>query len=121
MKKIVEWLHSYGIIVLLVLFLFGFMQTCNNRRQVEKVTKETKAVQSELDSLTKIINGGYVVQKDELKLMLEIKNLESAKMVLYDWNTVVRTVVRPDDRMHWYDQQIQKCEDQLDSIRNKKR
>jgi hypothetical protein len=64
-----------------------------------------------------VLRSGYVVPKNEFYLMLQIEKLKSAKMTLYDWNAVVRTVVRPDDRMNWYDQEINRLQSQLDSIR----
>jgi hypothetical protein len=42
--------------------------------------------------------------------MIEIEGLRASKRTLYDWNAVVRTAVRPDDRMHEYDAQIEKIQ-----------
>ena len=41
---------------------------------------------------------------------LQIEGLRSSKRTLYDWNSVVRTTVRPDDRMNQYDQEIKELE-----------
>jgi hypothetical protein len=42
--------------------------------------------------------------------MIEIEGLKASKRTLYDWNAVVRTAVRPDDRMNEYDAQIEKIQ-----------
>jgi len=44
---------------------------------------------------------------------LEIHGLETSKRMLYDNNVIVRTSVRPDDRMNEYDQQIKALEKKL--------
>ena len=43
---------------------------------------------------------------------IEIGGLKTSKRTLYDWNAVIRTTVRPDDRMNEYDQEIKKLEKQ---------
>lgn len=115
MKKVIEWLHSYGILILVVFVLISSTQTCAVRRQNEKLVKESQATNRKLDSLYTL-----VMPKDELAIQMEINRLSTAKMVLYDWNTVVRTVVRPDDRMNEYDTQIAKLQKDLQELRANK-
>jgi hypothetical protein len=50
------------------------------------------------------------VYTSDLKKMIEIEGLKASKRTLYDWNAVVRTSVRPDDRMNEYDAQIEKIQ-----------
>jgi hypothetical protein len=115
MKKVAEWLHSYGILILIFFVLIGSLQTCATRRQNEKLVKEVQVINKKVDSLTTL-----VTPKDELAILLEINRLNTAKMILYDWNTVVRTVVRPDDRMNEYDNQIAKLQKDLQQLRANK-
>ena len=46
----------------------------------------------------------------EIEKALKIEGLKISKRTLYDWNAIVRTVTRPDDRMNWYDIEIDKIE-----------
>ena len=50
------------------------------------------------------------VYTSDLKKMIEIEGLKTSKRTLYDWNAVVRSAIRPDDRMNEYDAEIQKIE-----------
>ena len=117
MEKTLKWLRDYGIILLTFVLLLSSMQTCVTRSQVDKNTKSIEVNTRKIDSSSMVLRSGYVVPKNEFYLMLQIEKLKSAKMTLYDWNAVVRTVVRPDDRMNWYDQEINRLQSQLDSIR----
>ena len=48
---------------------------------------------------------------------MEIEGLRISKRTLYDWNSIVRTVVRTDDRMNSYDNEIKKLEKKLNEIK----
>ena len=50
------------------------------------------------------------VYTSDLKKMIEIEGLKASKRTLYDWNAVIRTTVRPDDRMNQYDSEIEKIQ-----------
>lgn len=69
---------------------------CSNSGKLAKLQKQHK-------KLTERIDSTYT---NELKRAVEIEGLRISKRTLYDWNAVVRTAVRPDDRMNEYDQQI---------------
>ena len=93
MKKIKE---NYWIFVSLFSFFLLFKQ-CGINRDQDKILKELKAVNLKIDSIS--------TKKD-----LEIEGLKISKRVLYDWNSVVRTQVRPDDKMNEYDREIEKIQ-----------
>lgn len=92
MKFIKENLH----VILLALFLISSVQQCTNSRRLAKIEKQQKALVERIDST-------YTVS---LQRAVEIEGLKISKRTLYDWNSVVRTAVRPDDRMNEYDKQI---------------
>ena len=52
---------------------------------------------------------------EEVNILLEIKGLETSKRMLYDQNAIVRTTIRPDDRMNEYDQKIKALREKLKS------
>jgi hypothetical protein len=76
------------------LLLLNTCTSCSTGKHVIKLEKK-------IDSLETTI----ATKKD-----LEIEGLRASKRTLYDWNAVVRTAVRPDDRMNEYDREIQKLE-----------
>lgn len=118
MKNVLMWLRDYGIILLVFFLLINAMQNCSQSRSIDKVNKQTITNAYRIDSISKLLSTGvYLLPKDELAMMLEIQRLQTAKLVLYDWNTVVRTVVRPDDRMNEYDLEIAKLMKDLAKLR----
>lgn len=73
------------------------LNTCTSCSTNKKVTKLEKRIDS--------LENTVATKRD-----LEIEGLKASKRTLYDWNAVVRTAVRPDDRMNEYDREIQKLE-----------
>lgn len=83
------------LIIFLVLF---FVQQCNTSNKISKLEKQVKLVNHRVDS----------VYTSDLQKMIQIEGLKTSKRTLYDWNAVIRTVMRPDDRMQQYDTEIEK-------------
>jgi len=86
--------------IVLVFLLIICVQQCNNNSRIGKVEKQEKLLNQRIDS----------VYTSDLQKMIEIEGLKASKRTLYDWNAVVRTAVRPDDRMNEYDRQIEKIQ-----------
>jgi hypothetical protein len=86
--------------IVLGLLVIIFVQQCSTSSRVSKIEKQAKVMNTRIDS----------VYTSDLKKMIEIEGLKASKRTLYDWNAVVRTAVRPDDRMNQYDAEIQKIE-----------
>mgnify|MGYP000013551219 CR=1 FL=1 len=89
-------LHFEKIVLGLLLILM--VQQCNNSSKIAKVEKQEKLMNQRIDS----------VYTSDLKKMIEVEGLKASKRTLYDWNSVIRTTVRPDDRMNQYDLEIEK-------------
>lgn len=86
--------------IVLAFLVIIFVQQCSTSSRVSKIEKQAKVMNTRIDS----------VYTSDLKKMIEIEGLRASKRTLYDWNAVVRTAVRPDDRMNQYDAEIQKIE-----------
>jgi hypothetical protein len=86
--------------IVLALLLIIFVQQCNNSSKIGKVEKQAKVMNQRIDS----------VYTSDLKKMIEVEGLRASKRTLYDWNAVIRTTVRPDDRMNQYDEEILKIQ-----------
>lgn len=86
--------------IALALLLIIFVQQCNNSSKIGKVEKQAKIMNRRIDS----------VYTSDLKKMIEVEGLRASKRTLYDWNAVIRTTVRPDDRMNQYDEEILKIQ-----------
>ena len=94
--------------------MVNLMQNCSQSNSIAKNTKQIARNTIRIDSV-------YSITSEELSLMMEIQKLQTAKLILYDWNTVVRTVVRPDDRMNEYDNSIAKLNTELANVRRNNR
>ena len=118
MKTFLSYIRDYGMFVLIFVLLINAMQNCSQSRTIDRNTKIIYSNVAKIDSINKVLSGGeYSVRQAELSIMLEIQRLQTAKLILYDWNTVVRTVVRPDDRMNEYDVQIANLTKELQTLR----
>jgi len=99
--KALEKIKNNSLTIVLVLSLVLFLRQCGINRDLDKMAKDMKAMNQKMDSIPNVI---------EINRMIQIEGLKSSKRVLYDWNSVVRTAVRPDDRMNQYDKDIQLLE-----------
>lgn len=83
-----DFLNKNGMFIILGLFLILFLRTCS-------ITGEQSSMRKEIKNLD-----------TSLRKEIKVEGLKASKRTLYDWNSVIRTVVRPDDLMNKYDQEI---------------
>lgn len=118
MKNTLLWLRDYGIILLVLVLLINTLQTCNSRRQAEKNYKQIEINTKRIDSIVANKNI-FILQQEELGLLLHINGYQISKRMLYDNNAIIRKITRPDDQMNIYDQEILKLEKELNKLKNK--
>lgn len=100
----------------ILLFMCGFialvtmMNTCNSCSTKREIVK----VKSDVDSLKQT-----TVSSDEFNLVLKEEGYKISKRMLYDNNTIVRTTVRPDDKMNEYDKEIEKLQKEIQKLKKK--
>lgn len=97
MEKIKEYLAIVAIFLMMVIMV----STCGTRTKIEKLTKEINHLNSLDKQRDSIINV-------RIKSAIEVEGLKISKRNLYDQNAIVRTAIRPDDRMVEYDNEIKK-------------
>ena len=102
----------YAIYLLLAFSLIGNVRSCGTNKENKRLRKEVTALTEQTLTLTNAINDSFY-DKDELSVRLEILGYEVSKRMLYDQNAIVRTVVRPDDRMNEYDEKIKELTKKL--------
>lgn len=98
--QFMNFIKSHFEKIVLALLLIIFVQQCSSSSRISKIEKQAKVMNVRIDS----------VYTSDLKKMIEIEGLKTSKRTLYDWNAVVRSAIRPDDRMNEYDAEIQKIE-----------
>lgn len=92
MSKTQEFFSKNGLIIVSILLLLVLLQQCNISGNLKSTKKE-------------IVNLDSSLRKE-----IKIDGLRTCKRVLFDQNSVVRTVKRPDDLMNEYDKEIKKLE-----------
>lgn len=91
-----EKIKNISWAIVLFFALVATYQTCST-------SKKVSSLKSKVDQLP---------SREELKREIQIEGLKTSKRMLYDNNAIIRTTVRPDDRMNEYDQEIKKLESQ---------
>jgi len=115
MNKVNTLLNKYFIYAIWAFLLVSLtvnFRSCGVVKENRKVKEEIVILQSEVDSLESSIDKN-IYDKEELNIRLEILGYEISKRMLYDQNAIIRTTVRPDDRMNEYDQKIKELVEKL--------
>ena len=115
MNKVSTLLNKYFIYAIwafLFVSLIVNFRSCGVVKENKKVKDEVIILQNEVDSLENTITTN-IYTKEELDVRMEILGYEISKRMLYDQNAIVRTTVRPDDRMNEYDQKIKELVEKL--------
>lgn len=102
----------YPIYAIAILSVFSFFRGCSTSTENKKLRREITELTTELHSMDSTVNANFY-NKEELDKRLEIEGLRTSKRTLYDWNAVIRTTVRPDDRMNEYDTQIKALQNEI--------
>lgn len=109
--KFLDKLNKFVVIAIYVLLIVTCINGCNScssQKENMKLRKEVDSLSTQVKDLT---NQTYT--KKELDTRMEIGGYEISKRMLYDQNAIVRTTVRPDDRMNEYDQKIKELQEKL--------
>jgi hypothetical protein len=115
MEKIRLFLNKWGLATLVVICLLTFINTCGTKSQNERNGRRVDALEKVIVSLDSTLSDK--VSNEEIEILLEISALETARRVVYDNNTIVRTTKRPDDVMNEYDAKIKELRKKLKTVR----
>ena len=98
---------------MLTVFCFVILyQTCSEKRAINKLKTEVTSLSDKTDKQ---------LTQDEYLLIQKIETYKFLSENLYVNNAIVRTVIRPDDKINEYTQEINKLEKQLNVIRENKK
>jgi len=110
-QKIDELANRYVVYTLYLLLLFSFVATirsCGTNKEVSKLKKEVSILNTRIQSL-----DSNIYTKEEINIRMSIEGYEISKRMLYDQNSIIRTIIRPDDRMNEYDQKIRELREKI--------
>ena len=115
MGKIIDFFNKWGMMILVVMSILIYLSTCGTGGNIDRTNRRIDKVEKALRSIDS--TASTKVSEREMEIMLEIMTLETARRVVYDQNTIVRTTTRPDDVMNEYDKKIKELNKKLQSIR----
>lgn len=101
-KKKVKISDITSAVIVFVIFV-TFFKTCSISRRIDYLENKIDKLSEDVNSIK---NDGVLNRGDFINYM-EIYRLKTLKDALYDQNAIVRTVIRPDDRIHYYDSLIE--------------
>jgi len=105
-------INKLAVGVLVASLFLNMLQTCSSSSTKKVVNASTKKVDSLETVLTKV-NLTLEKMDKQFPVLIEIEGLKTSSRTLYDWNSVIRTVNRPDDVMKSYSDKIEKLEKSL--------
>lgn len=115
MKKALEFLNKYGILILIIIGLAVFMNTCGTKGNISKNGKRLDKIEKSILVTDSIIS--LKISSEKMDILLKINALEIAREVVYSENAVVRQVTRPDDVINKYNTQIKELQEKLKVIK----
>jgi plasmid rolling circle replication initiator protein Rep len=89
--------------ILVLLTITNSCNSCNQRKAMMDLKESQESIKLQVDSMATL---------KQIDKSLKIEGLKTSKRMLYDNNAIVRTAIRPDDRMNEYDSEIEKLEKQ---------
>ncbi len=106
MEKIKKFVSKHGMVIIIVLVLVMFLQTCNKNRKINKLQKEYLKVSSQNDSLRELIPD------NEYLLMLQYK----AEFSIYNkLNNEMSKLNRQEQMMNFQNQFIIPAKEELEN------
>lgn len=92
--SLIDKIKSSGWVIAVFFMVLSMFQTCSLSRKVADLKKKAKEYPT----------------REEIITQFQIEGLRTSKRMLYDNNAIIRTTVRPDDRMNEYDAEIKKLQ-----------
>lgn len=82
MKRIIEFINKYGMVIIVPLILIMFLKTCSTNGRVDGVTKEVVTTNQKMDTL-----------KLEIQKEIQLEGLRSEKRMI---QSISRTLIDRD-------------------------
>lgn len=82
MKRIIEFINKYGMVIIVPLILIMFLKTCSTNGRVDGVTKEVEMTNQKMDTL-----------KLEIQKEIQLEGLRSEKRMI---QSISRTLIDRD-------------------------
>lgn len=111
MNKLKIQLEKFILIPIYGIFIISFLgglRGCSAAKENVKLRKEVANFSSEINLLRE-----QIYTKEQIDIRFAIEGYEISKRMLYDQNSIVRTITRPDDKMNEYDVKINELRKKL--------
>jgi len=115
MKKILDFLNKYGILILILLGLTIMLNTCGTKGTIERNGRRMDKFEKSINVTDSILS--LKISSERMDILLKINALEIAREVVYTNNAIVRTAERPDDAINKYNNQIKDLQEKLKNVK----
>lgn len=115
MKKLLEFLNSYGTLILVLLGLTIFLNTCGMKNMEERNFRKLNQLEKNVQNIDSIMD--LKISSEKMDILLKINAIEIAREVVYSENSVVRQITRPDDLINKYNNQIKELQEKLKNVK----
>jgi|ERR1035437_9924767 hypothetical protein len=115
MKKILDFLNKYGILILVFLGLAIILNTCGVKSGIEKSGRRIDKLEKTISVTDSILS--LKISSEKIDILLKINALEIAREVVYTNNAIIRTTTRPDDVINKYNNQIKELQEKLKNVK----
>jgi hypothetical protein len=115
MKKIIDFVNKYGILILIALVLLIFLNTCGTKGSIERNGRRIDKIEKSVSTTDSILS--LKISSEKMDILLKINAIEIAREVVYTNNAIVRTSERPDDVINKYNSQIKELQEKLKNVK----
>ena len=115
MNKILGFLNKYGMLILILLGLSVFLNTCGVKSNIERTGRRIDKLEKTVATTDSILS--LKISSERMDILLKINALEIAREVVYTNNAIVRTTERPDDVINKYNNQIKELQEKLKNVK----
>ena len=115
MNKLMNFINKYGTLILIVLALLIFMNTCGTKGNIERNGRRIDKLEKAVSTTDSILSTK--ISSEKMDILLKINALEISREVVYTNNAIVRTTERPDDVINKYNVQIKELQEKLKNVK----
>lgn len=115
MKKLLDFISKYGILILIFISVLVFFNTCGTNSVNERNGRRLDKIEKSISTTDSILS--LKISSEKMDVLLKVNALEIAREVVYTNNAIVRTTERPDDVINKYNTQIKELQEKLKNVK----
>lgn len=115
-NNFIEFIETKWKIITITMFVIVSINQCSIKRNINNAYKEIYSTNEYISEIELNSYDSHEACMTYMQIIYRIHMYEFLKLQLDDNNKIVRTVVRPDDKIREYDDEIKKLKEKLDEM-----